>query len=167
MSTAPDSLTSPHVGSTHHADHLPKRPLMAVGLLLLVILLGVATIQITGRGAIRVADAEAVSVRQLVFVDRTDGGIDVIAAQSGMVVHSVAPESNGFLRGAMRGLARERKRQGFGPELPFDLIGRADGRLTLLDSSTGRRIDLDAFGPDNVAVFAALMKTDERLFTRN
>ena len=51
--------------------------------------------------------------------------IDVRRADTGQVVHSVAPETNGFLRGTMRGLARERKRMGVGPELPFDLIGRA------------------------------------------
>ena len=56
-----------------------------------------------------------------------------------------------------RGLARERKRKGLGPELPFELIGRADGRLTLADPGTGRRVDLDSFGPDNSAVFASLM----------
>jgi hypothetical protein len=36
------------------------------------------------------------------------------------------------------------------------LLGRADGRLTLLDPSTQQRIDLEAFGPSNVAVFAGL-----------
>ena len=69
----------------------------------------------------------------------------------------MAPETNGFLRGTMRGLARERKRLGVSPAIPFDLIGRADGRLTLVDPGTGRRVDLESFGPENAAVFAALM----------
>jgi hypothetical protein len=41
----------------------------------------------------------------------------------------------------------------------MQLLGRADGRLTLLDPSTQQRIDLEAFGPSNVAVFAGLQKT--------
>ena len=57
----------------------------------------------------------------------------------------------------MRGLARERKRQGIGPELPFQLVGRADGRLTLIDPGTGRRVDLESFGPTNAAAFVRLM----------
>ena len=78
-------------------------------------------------------------------------------AAAARVIDTVAPGTNGFLRGTMRGLARERKRQGIGPELPFRLIGRADGRLTLEDPGTGRRVDLESFGPTNAAVFAQLM----------
>ena len=73
------------------------------------------------------------------------------------MVETVAPGTNGFLRGTMRGLARERKRQGIGAELPFRMIGRADGRLTLEDPGTGRRVDLGSFGPTNAAAFARLM----------
>jgi putative photosynthetic complex assembly protein len=141
----------------HSRDALPRVPLMAAGGLVLATLLAVSLVQATGQGATRVADAPALSVRQFTFEDRSDGGIDVRRADTGQVVHSVAPETNGFLRGTMRGLARERKRQGLGPELPFELIGRADGRLTLADPGTGRRVDLDSFGPDNSAVFASLM----------
>jgi putative photosynthetic complex assembly protein len=57
----------------------------------------------------------------------------------------------------MRGLARERRRQGVGADIPFQLIGRSDGRLTLVDPGTGRRVDLESFGPTNAAVFARLM----------
>ena len=64
---------------------------------------------------------------------------------------------NGFFRGALRGLARERRRAGLGSEQPFQLIGRADGRLTLTDPATGQRIDLESFGPTNAAVFARFM----------
>jgi hypothetical protein len=38
----------------------------------------------------------------------------------------------------------------------MQLLGRADGRLTLIDPSTQQRIDLEAFGPSNAAVFAGL-----------
>lgn len=147
-------MSQPHL---QPQAYLPRVPLLAAGALVVVTLLAVSVVQYTGVGATRVADAPAVSVRQFTFADRSDGGIDVRRADTGEVVHSVAPETNGFLRGTMRGLARERKRMGLGPELPFELIGRADGRLTLVDPGTGRRVDLDAFGPDNSSVFAALM----------
>ena len=42
--------------------------------------------------------------------------------------------------------------------IPFELIARADGRLTLLDPATGNRIDLESFGKDNVIEFAVLLK---------
>ena len=40
----------------------------------------------------------------------------------------------------------------------FQLVGRADGRLTLVDPGTQRRVDLESFGPTNAEVFAKLMK---------
>ena len=153
------SATRPSATPHTAPDTVPRAPLMAVGALVLASLLAVTVVQLSGRGAIRVADAAAVSVRSFTFEDRRDGGIDVRSADTGELVHSVAPETNGFLRGTMRGLARERKRLGVGPEPAFELIGRADGRLTLRDPATGRRVDLDAFGPQNAAVFASLMHT--------
>jgi len=98
-------------------------------------------------------------VQQLRFEDRDDGGIAVRDARSGALLATVAPGTNGFLRSTMRGLVRERKRQGLGPELPFELIARVDGRLTLIDPGTHRRIDLESFGPTNSAVFARLLPT--------
>ena len=43
------------------------------------------------------------------------------------------------------------------PVRPFRLTRWSDGRLSLDDPATGRRIELDAFGPTNTAVFAHLM----------
>ena len=142
-------------GSTDQG--IPRLPLFAAGGLVLAVLLAVTLVQLTGVGMVRVPDAAPASVREFRFEDRPNGSIVVLDARDNRVVETVAPESNGFLRGTMRGLARERKRQGVGPELPFVLVGRADGRLTLQDPGTGRRVDLESFGPTNAAVFAKLM----------
>ncbi|MET0211170.1 MAG: photosynthetic complex assembly protein PuhC [Burkholderiaceae bacterium] len=138
-------------------DAVPRGMLAALGALLLAALIGVTFVRLTGVGVAQVADAPAVSVREFRFEDRPDGGIVVLDARNGQVVHQVAPETNGFLRGTMRGLARERHRRGIGPEIPFRMTGRADGKLTLEDPATGRRVDLGSFGPTNAAVFAGLM----------
>ena len=131
--------------------------LAALGAVVLVSLAGVSFVRLTGIGVVHVPDAEPVSVREFRFEDQDNGGILVREARTGRVVHTVAPETNGFLRGTMRGLARERHRRGIGPEIAFRLVGRADGKLTLEDPATGRRVDLGSFGPTNAAVFAALM----------
>jgi putative photosynthetic complex assembly protein len=60
----------------------------------------------------------------------------------------------GFLRGTLRAVVRERKLRGLVSNEPLQLISRADGRLTLLDPATGSRLDLESFGPTNAAVFA-------------
>lgn len=141
----------------HAHGSVPRLPLMALGAMVLMVVLTVALVRITGIGAVQVPDAAAASVREFLFEDRPNGSIVVLDARDRRLVETVAPESNGFLRGTMRGLARERKRQGIGPEVPFQLIGRTDGRLTLVDPGTGRRVDLESFGPTNAAAFARLM----------
>ncbi|MBI3348538.1 MAG: photosynthetic complex assembly protein PuhC [Burkholderiales bacterium] len=136
---------------------LPIVPLAAMATLVLSCLVGVGAMRLSGMSAVQQADAPTLSARQLRFEDRDDGGIAVLDAGNGALLTSVAPGTNGFLRSTMRGLVRERKRQGIGPELPFELLGRADGRLTLVDPGTSRRIDLESFGPTNSAVFARLL----------
>jgi putative photosynthetic complex assembly protein len=63
----------------------------------------------------------------------------------------------GFLRGSLRALARERRMREVGSLPPFELAARADGRLTLMDTATGARLDLESFGPTNAAVFARML----------
>jgi hypothetical protein len=134
---------------------LPRRALLAIGAVLLVTVLGVASVRLSGTD-IRTPDAPVVKMRELRFEDRTDGSVDVIDAASRRVIHNMTGE-NGFFRGSLRGLARERKRNGMGSEQPFQLIGHSDGRLTLLDPTTGARVDLGSFGPTNAAVFVRFL----------
>ena len=144
----------------------PNLPVAAIITLVLVTLLAVAGVRLFGISAQQQPDASTVSLRQLRFEDRSDGGIAVRDAKTGAVLDTVAPGTNGFLRSTMRGLARERKRQNLGPELPFELHARADGRLTLIDPGTNRRIDLESFGPTNMAVFAQLVAPPAHKETR-
>lgn len=135
----------------------PRGPLIAVGTLLLVTLAAVGAARLQGVTG-RVPDAPTVSLRELRFEDRPDGSIAVIDARDGQLVQRVEGES-GFVRGTLRGLARERQRQGQGPQQPFHLIHRADGRLTLTDPVTGARVDLESFGPTNAVTFARWVDT--------
>jgi len=140
-----------------HGDAgFPRVPLYAAFALVLVMLAAVTFVRLTGIGVVHVADAPVVETREFRFEDRPDGSIVVLNTRA-EVIETVAPGSNGFLRGTMRGLVRERKRQGIGPEIPFRMVGHADGRLILEDPGTGRNVDLGSFGPTNAAVFARLM----------
>jgi len=141
------------------SSNLPALPLTAMAALVLSSLIGVAVVRLSGVSAVQQADAPTVSMRALRFEDGADGGILVLDAASGQVLDTVPPGTNGFLRSTMRGLVRERKRQGLGPETPFELLARADGRLTLRDPGTGRRIDLESFGPTNAHAFVRLLPT--------
>jgi putative photosynthetic complex assembly protein len=143
------------MGTTATDNILPRGVLLAIGGVLLATVLGVAAVRLFG-GSISEPDQAAVAIRELRFEDRADGSVAVIDAASKTVIHTMTGE-NGFFRGTLRGLARERRRNGLGSEQPFQLVGRADGRLTLVDPATGQRIDLESFGPTNAAVFAQFM----------
>lgn len=134
---------------------LPRKLLQAMAALALVSLLGVAAVRGSGLD-IHTPDAATVQSRLLRFDDGPQGSVAVIDAGSGQVLEAVHGEQ-GFLRGALRALARERRMRDLGPQAPFELAARADGRLTLIDTATGARLDLEAFGPSNVAVFARLL----------
>jgi putative photosynthetic complex assembly protein len=144
-----------HPSHSHDPDAVPGGVLKSIGLLLLLSVAAVALVRLSGVD-IREPDAPATQTRALHFEDRADGSIAVIDAGTRQVVSRIAGEG-GFVRGALRALARERKLRGLDATEPFLLIGRADGRLTLQDRATGQRIDLESFGPLHAGAFARLL----------
>jgi putative photosynthetic complex assembly protein len=129
--------------------------MLALAALVLISLISVAVVRWSGM-SVHTPDAKPVATRLLRFEDRPDGSIAVIDATSGRLLERVQGEQ-GFLRGSLRALARERRMREVGALPPFELAARADGRLTLTDPATGARLDLESFGPTNAAVFARLL----------
>jgi hypothetical protein len=122
---------------------------------LIVVILLLTFINSRDLNKIREPDASPVKVLQLRFEDRPDGSIAVIDYKTGKQIDAVQGEA-GFVRGTLRGLAQERRRRGLDSGPPFELIYRADGRLTLSDTATGRLVDLESFGPTNAGTFFRL-----------
>jgi putative photosynthetic complex assembly protein len=129
-------------------------PAIAIALLLIgtFITIGMARLQ----GTTQEVAEPARKIRQLRFVDQPDGAVAAIDASSGQLVERYEGEQ-GFLRGTLRAMARQRKVNGVGAEQPFELILHADGRLTLHDPATGTKIALESFGSKNIGVFARLL----------
>ena len=104
--------------------------------------------------------ADSTEIRQLRvlrFDDAPDGSVAVIDVGSGELVQRFEGEQ-GFLRGTLRAMARERRLHSLGAGQPFELILLRDGRLTLHDPATGMRIALESFGATNTGVFARLLR---------
>jgi putative photosynthetic complex assembly protein len=93
--------------------------------------------------------------RELLFADGPKGEVVVKDFKTGEVIGLFEGEQ-GFVRGTLRALVRERKRRDVGSEQPFELTARTNGRLILNDPATAQRIDLDSFGPANAALFRNL-----------
>jgi putative photosynthetic complex assembly protein len=136
-------------------DTFPRWVLMCAGGLLAFTLIAVGLVRITGNGPDQ-KPAPGTAERALRFEDRPDGSIAVVDGRSGALIASVQGEQ-GFLRGALRALAKQRKARGVGAEQPFELIARTDGGLTLFDPVTNQRVDLESFGPTNAGAFVPLL----------
>lgn len=131
--------------------------LVATGIVSLLLLVFINSRDLS---QVREPDAAPTKVLQLRFEDRPDGSIAVINYKTGQLIDSIVGEA-GFVRGTLRGLAQERKRRGLDSGPPFELIYRADGRLTLSDTATGRMLDLESFGPTNAGIFFKLFDASQ------
>ncbi len=140
----------------HAMTEVPRGVLYGAGALLALTLALTAGVRLARDGS-RAAPAPAESL-EVRFEDRADGSVAMLDPGSGRELARVPPASNGFIRGVLRGLFRERKLEALGRAGAFRIERAADGRLALEDLATRRRIDLTAFGPDNTAAFARLLE---------
>ncbi|MFN3371353.1 MAG: photosynthetic complex assembly protein PuhC [Sphingomonadaceae bacterium] len=150
--------------SGHAERPFPREALWAAGGLIALAVGGAAAVragllpQVADPQAMRAEAAIApLASRDLFFRDRADGAVVVMDGR-GAIVSIVEPMSEqGFVRGVMRGLARERRLKGVEADVPFRLQLWADNGLTLTDLATGRQIELGSFGAANRAAFAVML----------
>lgn len=139
-------------------DTFPRPVLLGAAALILFSIVGAAA----GRHMRQADAAGSVVTAQLVFraADRADGAVVVTADGQDRPLRVITGQA-GFLRGALRALARGRRMDGMDAARPFRLTAYADGRLTLDDPATGDSIELEAFGKDNEKTFARLLAARE------
>lgn len=156
-----------HSHTHSHENTVPRPALIMAGALvgLSLVLTGAVSLGLLDREAVPGVERAAAAVapaksRDLRFADGADGTVRITDAATGELVKLVEQEtqSGGFIRGVLRGLARDRKMRGIGAEPPFTLTLWQDGSLSLSDSATGREVELGGFGGDNRAVFVALLE---------
>ena len=137
------------------ADTLPRGPLLLIGALLLAALLGVAAVRCP---APRFARPMPHQWRTRSCASRTGPTAASRCSTPQRPPDRIGPGRSRLpARHAARAGPRAAQAQGLGAEPAFELIARADGRLTLIDPATGDRVDLESFGPTNAAVFARLL----------
>lgn len=141
----------------------PRMPLLGAAVLVAFVLCIASYGRYAGLG-LPAKPGVANAVRDLRFDDRPDGAVIVSLAKTGQVL-DVMTGQNGFLRGTMRGFARIRRSDGIGSAPPLHLAGYPNGQLILSDPSTGRLVELEAFGSENEAVFVRLLTMAPRAQT--
>jgi putative photosynthetic complex assembly protein len=151
--------------SAHGHERIAPPAALALGTgLALVSLLLVASVRLglvepsPSAASLRSAGHTAPAAERLLrFSDEADGTVLITDARTGARIDVVHREDGGFVRGVMRGLARERRQHRIGSQPPFRLTRWRNGALSLTDPSTGRIIELDGFGHTNRASFARLL----------
>jgi putative photosynthetic complex assembly protein len=145
--------------STSFSDQaFPRGALIAVATLILFSLASVVAVQSFSKRSNSLLPASPSEVRDLQFVDHEGGTVTVRDNESREVITTLEPGTENFIRGVLRGLARERRAAGWGTSPPFRLARHRNGDLTLEDQATGRVIYLNAFGPTNAGAFERLLK---------
>lgn len=141
---------------------VPRGFLIGAACLIVLTIVSAAAARIAGFPQQDRPQSKPAMMRVLRFEDRANGSIavfDAKAAKPGTTakpVDVIAPESNGFIRATLRGLARKRRLAGI-ESIDFVLTAWADGRLTLDDPATGGLVELEAFGHTNEEAFARLL----------
>jgi putative photosynthetic complex assembly protein len=136
---------------------VPRKAIIGAGLVLAITMAFAAYGSITGLNLPGKPDSEPTTSVEIRVEDRSDGSVAVYNANSGALIETVAPGENGFIRGAMRALARQRQMQDIGARPPFKLTLWENGRLSLKDTATGERLFLEAYGKTNRDAFAELL----------
>jgi putative photosynthetic complex assembly protein len=151
-------------GESLEKELIPTAAIKATGVLLVVVLVLAGLARYTGVGALdATSERTLVAERTLVFVTAggmglgTDGPLDLVDGETGEPLLHLAAGEGGFVRGAVRPLARERQRAGIDMAEPWHLVLWSDGALTLGDERLDMTVDLHAFGPTNAGDFAALL----------
>lgn len=128
-----------------------------VGAIVIMTVATVAAMRLSGFAPDTKVDSEVVHEVALRFVDVGGGEVHVYEQSTESHVATLEPAQDSFIRGVMRGMARERRSRDIDMRPPFRLISYADGNIVIEDPSVGTYINLVAFGPTNIGSFNALL----------
>ncbi|MEL6196749.1 MAG: photosynthetic complex assembly protein PuhC [Pseudomonadota bacterium] len=92
-----------------------------------------------------------------VTFEPVDSGLIVRDVDTGEEVAALIDADGGFIHNVVRVLNKERRRYGVGPDEPYAITGYINGRVSITDLSTGRVIDINAFGSNQVDSFRNLL----------
>ena len=102
------------------------------------------------------------AARALRFEPGAHDALLVLDARTGQRIAVFAAEQAGFLHGLAHGLAATRRRENLAADGTYTLSLYADGRLILTDPPTHTTIDIESFGPTNVASLVSLLAAGGR-----
>lgn len=148
------------VSTTTH-DIIPPRVFAAIIAGLVVVVALVAAMRPGSGGGDVVPAAAPLASLTIRVEDGSAGSVIVKDAATGSVIRVFRSGEGAFVRATLRALINDRRHRGLPAGGDFKLETQAGGQLHLIDGVTGKRLTLNAYGPDNSAVFAAFMSNQK------
>ncbi len=134
-------------------DRIPRH-IVGAGMLLVALTVGLSALSKKADIGRTPDQPGPSSVRHLTFERTADDAMLVRDAFTAELLERLPSADEGFIAGALRGLAFERRRQDEPEDAPYRLIARPGQGVALIDPATGVYVQLEAFGRDNVAALA-------------
>ena len=136
---------------------VPRVMVRAMFALVMSVLAIVSYAVYTDRPLIATPPEAEVILERHVFIDGEMSGAATVLDADGTLIAKMSPEEGGFIAGVGLVLDRERTKHGVPLTGPVTITGRADGRVSIHDPSTGWGADLMGFGQDNARDFVRLL----------
>ncbi len=133
----------------------PRLPIAWAAALVLAVLLAVSAARLAGYSPVQDLGAAEVLQSRLIRFDSTAESVAVVDTQTGAVLAQTGQE--GFISGVLRGLKRMRQAEQAGMAEAYRLERMSNGQLRLVDTVSGVKLDLAAYGQSNAAVFAKFL----------
>lgn len=141
---------------------MSQKPFVAIIAALALVIAAIAVSRLSGyvpQSSLPQQAADA--TLRLKFEDAAGGVVLVRDAASGKVIEDFGTGEGAFLRATLRALVNQRRKEGTETQGDFRLERHNGRQYYLIDEATGRALALNAFGPDNTAVFAAFMSNQK------
>jgi len=136
---------------------VPRAMVRAMAALVFSVLALVSFYVYTDQPKISTPPEAEITLERTVFLKGEMSGAATVLDANGALIGRLSPEEGGFIAGVGRVLDRERTKHGVPLTGPVTIIGRADGRVSVHDPSTGWGADLMGFGQDNARAFVRLL----------
>ena len=103
----------------------------------------------------------ALATRVLAVEDADQGTVIVRDAKTGENIATYKHGEGSFFRATLRTLVNDRRHKGLALDGNFRLEAHSGHQLFLIDETSGKTLSMNAFGPTNTAVFAALISNQK------
>lgn len=137
---------------------VPRFLVQAMFALMLGTVALVAYAQLTGVPNTGVVQSAEIEAERLVWLVGDRNGTDALADAGGTILaRATADEKGGFIGVIGIAIHRQRVVAGVTGDAPIRIVRRTDGTIGIIDDSVGKVLEIQGYGPDNVAIFARLL----------